>query len=376
MTKPLGIALIGTGYMGKAHAYALNNIQTVFADIVKPKLEILCDVPAEKAAQFATQFGFARASDDWRTVIADPAIDLVCITTPNKLHAEMAIAAAEAGKHIWCEKPLALNLPDAQRMMIAAKTYQVKTMIGYNYTHNPAFLHAKKLIAEGAIGNLVHFRGTVDEDYQADPDTPWSWRCLAAEAGLGTLGDLGCHLVSIAYGLMGPVASLKADMQTIHKTRPKPGSDEYGPVENEDLASALVQFENGLQGSLVRSRSAWGRKNYLSWEVHGDRGMIFFDQERMNELKLYQQQGDVAQQGFKTILTGPAHPPYQNFVPAAGHSLGFMDQKLIEAGAFLREIQGGPQIGPDIAQAYEFEKVIHAIARAAETDQRVHLKDM
>ena len=172
------------------------------------------------------------------------------------------------------------------------------------------------------------------------------------------------------------MTSLKADMQTLHKIRLKPGSDETGSVENEDVASALVQFENGVQGTFVSSRAVWGRKNYLAWEVHGDRGMICFDQERMNELKLFQQQGDLAGQGFKTILTGPAHPPYQNFIPAAGHTLGFLDQKIVEAGSFLREIQGGAQVGPDIAEAYQFEKIIHAIAQAAETDKRVYIKDL
>jgi len=249
----------------------------------------------------------------------------------------------------------------------------VKTIVGYNYLKNPAFQHACRLVRDGAIGRPIHFRGWVDEDYQADPDTPWTWRARLEEAGLGALGDLGCHLVSMAYGLMGPIESLVADMQTVHKTRALAEGSERKKVENEDLASALVRFRNGAQGSLSASRTAWGRKNKLAWEVHGTKGMLVFDQERMNELQLYQNEGDRALQGFKTILTGPAHPPYGLFCPAPGHQLGFNDLKVLEAGVFLRWVGGGEKSSPDFAEALEFEKVIHAVATSARQGLRVEL---
>jgi predicted dehydrogenase len=369
----IGIGLIGTGFMGKCHAHAYRNARAVLGDLPEVRLELLCDVPGDKAAALADQFGFARSTDDWRSLVTDPALDIVCITTPNRLHHDMARAAIAAGKHVHCEKPLALTLADAEAMAAAAAAAGVKTMVGYNYVHNPAFTHARRLIEAGEIGRIVHVRGWVDEDYQADPDLPWTWRSTAAEAGLGALGDLGCHLVSMVCRLAGPIESLIADMQTVHATRPMPDGSGRGPVENEDLANALVRFESGVQGSLVMSRSAWGRKNRLGFEIHGTTGMVMFDQERMNELQLYRNLGDRALQGFTTILTGPLHPPFGAFVPAPGHQLGLTDLKILEAGAFLAHIAGGPPAGPDFAEALIYERVIHAIAEAARTDRRVRL---
>jgi predicted dehydrogenase len=258
-------------------------------------------------------------------------------------------------------------------MAAAAGARGVKTMVGYNYTHNPAFTHARRLVEAGVIGRVVHFRGWVDEDYQADGDMPWTWRATAAEAGLGALGDLGCHLVSMTLGLAGPVESLTADMQTIHATRAMPDGSGRGRVENEDVATALVRFASGAQGSLSASRSAWGRKSRIAWEVHGTTGMLTYDQERMNELCLYRSAGDPALLGFTTILTSAAHPPYGDFCPAPGHQLGFNELKVIEVACFLREIAGGPAVGPDFARALEIERVIHAIAEAARSDRRVRL---
>jgi predicted dehydrogenase len=371
--QSIGIGLVGTGFMGKCHALAYGSVKAVFGDIPRPRLEVLCDVPADKAAGFAEQFGFARSTDDWKALVNDPAVDIVCITTPNRVHKEMALAALAAGKHVHLEKPMALSLEDAREMVSAAETAAGKTMTGYNYLHNPALSHAKRLIEDGAIGRVVHFRGSIDEDYQADPELAWTWRAVKSEAGLGALGDLGCHLVSIASLLMGPVESLVADMRTVHQTRPVAGSQERKPVENEDIASALVTFAGGVHGVLTTSRSAWGRKSHIGFEVHGTEGMITFDQERMNELKLFQNQGALAEQGFRTILTGPAHPPYGEFVPAPGHQLGFNDLKVIEAHAFLSAIAGDRQAFPAFADALHFEQVIHAVAEASTSGRRVFL---
>ncbi len=367
------IGLIGTGFMGKSHALAFGAVKAVMGDVPAPILQLLCDAPADKAQKMAAQFGFRHATDDWRALVRDPNVDIVSITTPNNLHFEMAMAAIAAGKHVYCEKPLSLTLEAAQKMAEAAQVAGVKTMVGYNYIKNPAFSHAQCLISEGAIGDVVHFRGWVDEDYQADPDLPWTWRAKIDEAGLGALGDLGCHLVSMAYGIAGPIQSLIADMQTIHKTRPLADGSGYSAVENEDTASALVRFMGGAHGSLSTSRSAWGRKNRLAWEAHGTKGMISFDQERMNELHLYRNEGPTSSQGFTTILTGPEHVPYGNFCPAAGHQLGFNDLKTIEVAAFLRHVAGGKASYPNFTDALEFEKTIHAIAQSAQTGSRVHL---
>ncbi len=363
--QEIGIALIGTGFMGKAHALAWRAVQAVFGGDVTPRLEVLCDRPASHAGAMAAQFGFARATDDWRAAIADPRVEVVSITTPNRLHAEMVLAAAAAGKHIWCEKPMAVTLEDARAMAGAIERAGVAAAFGYNYIQNPAFLHAVELVREGRIGRIIHFRGLVDEDYQADPETPWSWRSLRAEAGLGVLGDLTCHLISMAQRLAGPFSVTSADMQTVHRMRPLPDGNAMAEVENEDVASALLRFENGAQGVISSSRVAWGRKNRLSFEVHGDKGMICFDQERMNELQLYVAEGPGAQQGFRTILTGPEHPCYARFNPAPGHTLGFQDQKTIEAAAFLDMLAGRETTAVGPREALEIEEGIHAIARAA-----------
>ncbi|MBO0662417.1 Gfo/Idh/MocA family oxidoreductase [Jiella sp. MQZ9-1] len=370
----VGLGLIGTGFMGKAHALAYRAAGAVFGDLPEIRLACLCDTPADRAAAMARQFGFSRATDDWRALVADPGVDIVAITTPNALHQEMALAAIAAGKHVHCEKPMALGLAEAEAMERAATAKGVHTIVGYNYIHNPAFTHATRLICDGVIGRPVHFRGAVDEDYQADPDLAWTWRARRADAGLGTLGDLGCHLVSLACGLMGPVKSLIADTQIIHATRPlADGSDGRGEVENEDAASAILRFVNGAQGTLVSSRSAWGRKNKLDVEVHGTKGMIAFSQERMNELQLYLNDGPRGQQGFRTILTGPEHPPYGAFCPAPGHQLGFGDLKTIEAANFVRAIAAGTPAYPSFSDALAFEAVIHAIDVSAREGRRVEL---
>ena len=373
MAQEIGIGLIGSGFMGKSHALAFGAVKAVMGDVPTPRLEVLCDTPLEKASRMAEQFGFSRAVDDWKSLVNDPRVDLVSITTPNHLHYEMALKAISAGKHVYCEKPLALTLNQAAEMAKAAETAKVKTMVGYNYIKNPAFTHAQRLIADGEIGDIVHFRGWVDEDYQADPEQPWTWRAKISEAGLGALGDLGCHLVSMAFGLAGPIDNLIADKQTIHKTRPLPDGNGRAEVENEDTASALVRFSNGAHGSLSTSRSAWGRKNRLAWEVHGTKGMICFDQERMNELHLFRNHGAEELRGFQTILTGPEHPPYENFCPAPGHQLGFNDLKVIEAAAILRHIAGGETSHPDFNDALEIENVIHAIAKSARSGKRITL---
>jgi predicted dehydrogenase len=368
----LGIGLIGTGFIGKAHGLAWRQARAVTGDVPEVRLELLCDTPEDKARATADQFGFARSTADWRALVADPKVDIVSITTPNNMHREMAIAALEAGKHVWCEKPMALTMADGEAMVVAAKKAGRRTLLGYNYVRNPAFLHAERLIASGRIGRAVHFRGWVDEDYQADPELPWTWRAKLADAGLGALGDLGCHLVSMMLRLMGPVESLIADMQIIHETRPVEGGGR-AKVENEDTATAILRFASGAQGSISTSRSAWGRKNRLDFEVHGTNGMIAFAQERMNELQLYVNEGEKAEAGFRTILTGPAHPPFGQFVPAPGHQLGFIDLKIIEAAEFLRGIAGGPAAWPDFEAGLDIEAIIHGLAEAARSGARVRI---
>lgn len=372
----IGVGLIGTGFMGKAHALAYRSVRAVMGDVPDVDLVTLADTPADKAREMAAQFGFGRATADWRDLIADPAVQIVSITTPNGMHREMALAALAAGKHVWCEKPMALTLDDARAMESAARASGCKTRLGYNYTANPAFTHACRLVAAGEIGRVVHIRGWVDEDYQADPSLPWSWRAKLKDAGLGALGDIGCHLLSLLTGLAGPLDSVVGEIDTIHKTRPLPDGTGHAGVENEDAASALLTFASGVKGVMTASRSAWGRKSRLGFEVHGTDGMVIFDQERMNELQLFRNRGDKATQGFTTILTAPEHAPYGAFCPAPGHQLGFNDLKVIELADFLRAIRDDRRPALDFTAGLDLEKAIHAIALSAHEGRRVQMTEM
>ena len=304
----IGVGLIGTGFMGKCHAMAFGGVKAAFGDVPHVDRVALCDVEPIHAKQKADEFGFARATTNWRDLLGDPAIHLISITSPNGMHREMAVAALAAGKHVWCEKPMALTLADAKAMTTAAeKAKPLATALGYAYLRNPALQHARNLIEAGVIGDVFDFRGSVDEDYMADPTLPWSWRMTRDGAGLGTLGDLTCHLVSLAHELVGEIGSLCADV--VHAKRPV--AQEQGKVavvENDDIAHAVIRFRNGARGVMSSSRVAHGRKNGLKVEVHGSKGMLWLDYERMNELNLYVAEGDQSLRGFRRILSSPAAP--------------------------------------------------------------------
>ena len=368
--KDVGVGLIGTGFMGKCHAMAWGAVKAVFGDVPDVRREMLCDVDEETARARAGEFGFARWTTDWREVVSAAKVDVISITSPNSLHRPMVEAAASNGKAIWCEKPLALTLEDAVAMTGAVKKAGVASLVGYNYLRNPALIHAASLIRQGAIGQIIQFRGYCDEDYMADPGLPYTWRCRVADAGTGTLGDLTVHLISIARYLAGEIEEVMGDIRTVHEERPdaeNPGRT--GKVENDDQANALIRFVSGVQGVIVSSRTAWGRKNHLGFEVHGSKGMITHDQERMNELKLYRHDGPRETRGFTTILSGPAHPPYGHFTPAPGHGLGFNDLKVIEAAHLLHGLSGREKLYPDMEEALRIERVIHAIVRSSRQRQ-------
>jgi predicted dehydrogenase len=363
----IGVGLVGTGFMGKCHAMAFGAVKAVFGDVPHIDKLALCDVDSAHAQVKADEFGFKRATTDWRDLLIDPDIHLISITSPNGMHREMAVAALEAGKHVWCEKPMALTLADAEAMTAtAAKSKGQVTALGYAYLRNPALQYAKQLIGEGAIGEVFDFRGSVDEDYMADPSLPWSWRLTRKDAGLGTLGDLTCHLVSLAHELMGEIGSLCAMADVVHGNRPVAGeAGRLAQVENDDIAHAVVRFRSGARGVLSSSRIAHGRKNGLRIEVHGSKGMLWLDNERMNELNLYVADGAAAARGFRRILSSPGHPAYGKFCPAPGHGLGFNELKVIELAEILHAIQRTPSNHIDFARGLRIEKIIHAFAQSS-----------
>ena len=354
--RPLGIALIGTGFMGKCHAMAWRNVSLAFGGM-PPRLAVLCDLPEDKATRRAAEFGFDRGTSDWQQAVQDPEVEIVSITTPNDMHRPMAEAALKAGKHVWLEKPMGITLADAESMAATAAAHPRQvTLLGYNYLRAPAVQAACALIAAGEIGEPVSFRGVYDEDFCADPNRPWTWREGKEAGGLGVMGDMGCHMISVILALMGPIAELSGMTQTTVPTRPSP----EGPkaVENEDSAFAMLKFASGAIGSFATSRVAIGRKCRLQWEVHGTKGSIVFDQEHMNELWV-SRFGDA---GFTRILTGPEQPDFGAFCPAPGHNFGFNEMKVIEARNLLSAICGGPACGPDFADGLMIERIIFAIA--------------
>lgn len=361
----LGVGLIGTGYMGKCHALAWNAVAPVFGDVAHPRLVHLADVSPELAAHQAKALGFSRATGDWRNVITDPEVDVVSITTPNAFHPQMAIAALEAGKHVWCEKPMAPDFHDAMRMAARARAARKVAILGYNYIQNPLIRHIGKLIGEGAVGTVHSIRAEMDEDFMADPDAPFYWKSEAS-SGYGALDDFGVHPLSILTMLIGPVAEVMADLARPFRTRPTAGG---GPreVETWDIANILVRFAGGVSGAIQLSRAAWGRKGRIVLQIFGSEGTITYDQERMNELQLFTRLGKGSEEGFRTILAAPVHPPYDKFIPAPGHGLGFNELKIIEAREFMRQIAGDPAHIIDFEKGLEIERAVHAMAESHRT---------
>ena len=358
--KELGIGIIGTGFMGKAHAFAYRAALAAFPDIPVPRLEMIADVNEALASKAAHQYGFARSSADWRTLVNDPRIDVVSITTPNTLHKEMALAAIVAGKHVHCEKPLSPSLADSLVMVEAAEKAGVATQVGFNYIKNPLLKQARDMIAAGELGEITGFRGIHAEDYMHDPESPYSWR-IDPVGGPGVIADLGSHIIGMARFMLGPIAEVSADVRTVVKSRPvSRGATERKDVLVDDVARILVTFGRGCGGTIEANWIATGRKMQLGFEISGNKGSLVFTQERLNELLFYRAGGDAKTNGYVKIEAGPQHPPYGEFCIAGGHQLGFNDLKTIEMGEFLRAIGRGERSTPDFREAYEIQKVVDA----------------
>jgi predicted dehydrogenase len=371
--KTLRIGLVGSGFMGKSHSLAYRAVGGIFNMPVQPVLELLADVTSDAAAAAARDLGFARSTGDWRVLVGDPQIDVVSITTPNGLHAPIALAAIAAGKHVHCEKPLAPTAAQAREMAEAAEKAGVKTQVGFNYLKNPLMTLASDIVASGEIGDIVSFRGIHAEDYMADPATPWHFRMDPAGGG-GVVADLGSHITAIARCLLGPISEVYGRLETVIKQRPEaPGSSRMRAVEADDIAHAMVRFARGCVGTLETSWLSRGRKMQIEFEVVGSKGALAFSQERLNELHLYKADGDESRNGFRTIVAGPEHLPYGAFCPAPGHQLGFNDLKTIEMRDFLLAIAGEPVKGPDFREGWEVQKVVDAIIQSSRERQWVRL---
>jgi predicted dehydrogenase len=356
----IGVGLIGTGFMGKCHAIAWQAVKTVYGDVPAPRLIGLCDVGDDAARRQAAAFGFDYATTDPRKLINDPAIDVISVTAPNQFHAEMAIAALEAGKHVWCEKPMAPTLAEAEAMAAAAARTGKITLLGYNYIQNPAIRHIRKLLDEHAIGIINHIRVEMDEDFMADADAPFTWRS-GADAGYGALDDFGVHPLSLLSSLIGFPREVFGELARPYANRPLRGGK---AVENWDIATALLRFDGNISATLQANRAAWGRKGRIFIQIFGSLGAILFDQERLNEVLLFTADGVPENRGFRTVMMAPIHPPYGQFVPAPGHQLGFNELKIIECRQLIGLTRGEPATAITFAEGIRIERTVHAVAKS------------
>ncbi|WP_391480849.1 Gfo/Idh/MocA family protein [Nereida sp. NH-UV-3] len=361
------IGIIGGGYMGKAHAVAFAAVGGLFDTALRPVLEMVCASTDTSAERYRASFGFNRATSDWRTLVNDPNVDAVVIASPQVTHKDIAIAAFQAGKPVFCEKPLGASLEESREMVAAAKEASAINMVGFNYIRTPASQYARQLVAEGRIGDVTYFRGEHTEDFLADATAPGTWRTEGMANG--TMGDLAPHMINAARGLIGPISSLIANVETVHATR---GGV---PVTNDDQAQMMCKFENGAQGHLFFSRIATGRKMGYAYEIHGTLGAIRFDQEDQNALWLYTSEGPEAERGFRKILAGPAHPDYLPFCQGPGHGTGYQDQIIIEANDFLRAIHQNQNIWPTFEEGMEVNRVVKAALDSHDKRAWVDVKD-
>ncbi|WP_077967020.1 Gfo/Idh/MocA family protein [Ensifer adhaerens] len=383
MTKVMNVAMIGGGFMGKAHAMAYASMPMFFwpAPAI-PNRKVVVDVTDGMAEEARRRYGFEEASSDWRAVVNRPDIDVVDICTPNNVHAEIAIEAAKAGKHIICEKPLARTVEEARAMRDAVKAAGVIHMVAFNYRRTPAVALARKYIEEGRIGRILNFRGTYLQDWSADPDSPLSWRFQKKIAGSGSVGDIATHVVDLAHYLVGPIAEVNALTTTYNKTRPlqqggvdklgaaeKATDAERGEVDVDDEVVSMLKFEGGAIGSLEATRNAYGRNNFITLEIHGTKGSIHFNYERRDELQVMFADDPADARGFRTVYTGPAHPYGEGLWPIPGLGIGYSETKIVECYDFFSAIAKNRQPSPNFEDGFLTELVADALIRSGETGQ-------
>jgi len=379
--KKLNVGLIGAGFMGKAHSLAYVAMPMFFwpAPAI-PVRKTIVDVSDAIAAEAAQRFGFEKSTSDWRSVVEDPEIDIIDIATPNHLHAEIAIAAAAAGKHIISEKPLARNGEEAKTMYDAVKNAGIVHMVAFNYRRTPAVALAKKYIDEGAIGDILNFRGTYLQDWSADPDGPLSWRFQKSIAGSGSLGDIGTHVVDMARFLCGEITQVNTQLKTWVKTRPlqaggvdklgastKDSTAPRGEVDVDDEVLSLLEFQSGAIGSLEATRNAHGRNNFLTFEIHGSLGSIYFNYERRDELQVAFSSDQADRKGFRTVYTGPAHPYGEGLWPIPALGIGYGETKIIETYDFVKAIMEGGEVSPNFKDGYQINLIADAMAASAQS---------
>ena len=359
--REIGVGMLGYAFMGKAHSNAFRKIAYMtWPPPLVPRLVAIAGRNEEAVAAAATRYGFDRSTTDWRNIVSDPSIGLFDNGGPNNLHAEPTIAAAEAGKHVVCEKPLGRTAEESYEIWHSVAATGVKHMCGFNYRFVPAIRLAREMIEAGELGEIRHFRSRYLQDWGDEPSLD-TWRFNADEAGSGALGDLAAHVIDLAHFLLGDIASVSGLVRTFLPGR-----------QVDDAIEAAVEFGNGAVGTMEATRLALGRRNALQWEINGQKGSLAFDMERMNELQVFRADGDRAR-GFKTVLVSEAdHPFWEHWWPP-GHIIGWGDTFMHELHHFLRAIAGDGDVAPygaTFEDGYRSAEVCDAIVRSADGGSR------
>jgi len=384
--KTMNVAIIGTKFMGKAHSNAWLNAPRFFDVGIKPVLKVACGRNEKDLRDFADTWGWQDTETDWHKVVERDDVDIVDISVPTYMHHEIAVAAAKAGKHIFCEKPFAITVEEAKEMYETAEEAGIVHYLNHNYRRCPAVRLAKRLIDEGKIGRIFHWRGAYLQDWIVDPDFPLTWHLRKETAGSGPHGDLNSHSIDLARYLVGDIKTVSAMMTTFITERPLPGegaatfsagtggATEMGTVTCDDASFMLAQFENGALGSFEASRFAPGRKNFNYFEIYGSKGSIVFNLERMNELQLFQRDDPPEAQGFRTIIAteGGEHDYIANWWPP-GHIIGYEHEFHHAVVDFMKAIEEGTSIEPNFYDGLKEVEVLAAGQKSAETGQRVEL---
>ena len=380
MAPEVGVGMLGYAFMGKAHSNAFKTIPyMMYPPVAIPKLVAICGRNAEATAEAARRFGYETYYTDWRAMLDDERVHLFDNGGPNDAHAEPCIAAAQAGKHILCEKPLARTAEESKTMLDAVNQAGVKHMVAFNYRFVPAIRQVRNLIESGALGQIYHFRAVYLQEWiMPHYGTPKIWRLDKSVAGSGSLGDLGAHIIDLGHYLVGGLKSVSAMTRTFVDERPLPDGSGTGKVDVDDAFVAAVEFENGAVGTLEATRFAGGRKNYNCFEINGEKGSIRFNLERMNELDVFwvgEQPKET--QGFHNVLISEGyHPWWENWWPH-GHIIGWEHTFVHEINHLLDCIVNDREVGPHGAtfeDGYRAAVVCDAIVESAAAKRQVDIR--
>ncbi len=365
--KELNVALIGYRFMGRAHSNAYRQVAPFMSPRLVPRMKVICGRNADAVAAAAERLGWEEAATDWRRVVERPDVDLVDVSTPGDSHAEIAIAAARAGKAVLCEKPLANSVREAEAMLAAVREAGVVNMVCHNYRRAPAVMLAKRMIDSGDLGKIYHYRGTYLQDWVLDPELPLLWRFRKEKAGTGALGDIAAHSIDLARFLVGEITEVTGELETFIRERPLPDDPgRTGEVTVDDAAAAVVRFENGALGTVEATRVAPGRKNHNRFEINGSEGSLAFDLERMNEIELYLESDPGPRRGFRRILvTDPEHHPYVGSWWPPGHIIGYEHTFTHTVYDLLAGIEEGRSPWPDFEDGVRNQRVLEAWERSA-----------